>query len=35
ETRLRKGKLAIGDREHENLEPGHIEADQEYIYLLI
>jgi nitrite reductase/ring-hydroxylating ferredoxin subunit len=35
ETRLRKGKLAIGDQEHENLEPGHIEADQEYIYLLI
>lgn len=35
DTKLRKGKLAIGDQEHENLEPGRLESDQEYIYLLI
>jgi nitrite reductase/ring-hydroxylating ferredoxin subunit len=35
ETKLKQGKLAIGNRNHENLEPGQLETDQELIYLLL
>ncbi|MCC2687154.1 MAG: Rieske iron-sulfur protein [Paenibacillaceae bacterium] len=35
DTKLKQGKLAIGNRNNENLEPGLLETDQELIYLLL
>ncbi|CAG7627653.1 Rieske (2Fe-2S) protein [Paenibacillus allorhizosphaerae] len=35
ETKLRRGKLELGSQKQENLEPGLLEADQNFIYILL
>jgi nitrite reductase/ring-hydroxylating ferredoxin subunit len=35
ETKLRRGKLEVGGAEQESLEPGKLESDHEYIYILL
>jgi nitrite reductase/ring-hydroxylating ferredoxin subunit len=35
QTKLRRGKLEVGGEEQENLEPGQLESDHEYIYILL
>ncbi|CAG7622157.1 hypothetical protein PAESOLCIP111_02398 [Paenibacillus solanacearum] len=35
ETKLRQGKLELSDPKLENLEPGLLEADQNFIYILL
>jgi nitrite reductase/ring-hydroxylating ferredoxin subunit len=35
ETRLRQGKLELGNPRLENLEPGVLESDQNFIYIML
>jgi nitrite reductase (NADH) small subunit len=34
-TRLRKGRLELGDSNEENLEPGQLETEHNLVYLLL
>ncbi|MCC2683645.1 MAG: hypothetical protein K0R75_544 [Paenibacillaceae bacterium] len=35
DTKLKRGRLMIGSEKNENLEPGVLEEDGEYIYLIL